>query len=68
MVSVLTRAIEYSSSLRFLDLSNNEIRENGAKEIGSMIVNNNSLAVLFLHWNKLQNKGGSYIAKAMSKN
>lgn len=33
-----------------------------------MIVNNTSLSVLFLHWNKLQSKGGQYIAKAMSKN
>jgi len=51
-----------------LDLSKNEIRENGAKDIAQMIVGNTSLAVLFLHWNKIQSKGGSYIAKAMAKN
>ena len=33
-----------------------------------MISINTSLVVLFLHWNKLGARGGSYIAKAMSKN
>lgn len=52
-VTVIANSIEYNHSIRYLDLSKNEIREGGAKEIGSMIVNNSSLAVLFLHWNKL---------------
>jgi len=53
IASMLARAIEYNQTLRFLDLSKNEIRESGAKDLAQMIVGNTSLAVLFLHWNKI---------------
>lgn len=44
------------------------IREQGALDLAQMITGNNTLVVLFLHWNKLFPRGGLAIAKALSKN
>ena len=65
---VLANALEYNNHLRYFNLSRNNIMEAGAKEISLMLVQNSSLTVLFLHWNKLQPRGGQYIANALSKN
>ena len=65
---ILCNVIEYSSSLRFLDLSRNDISPAGAKHISSILVSNSSLLVLFIHWNPLLSQGGQYIARAVSKN
>ena len=61
-VSILAKSVEYNNTLKFLDLSHNHIREQGALHIANMVANNFCLVVLFLHWNHLQAKGGSYIA------
>ncbi len=33
-----------------------------------MITGNMSLSILFLHWNKIQPRGGTALAKSLSKN
>lgn len=51
-----------------MDLSHNLIHEVGALAIANMLILNNSINVLFLHWNQLQPRGGSELARALSKN
>ena len=36
--------------------------------MAKMIASNTTLAILFLHWNKLQPRGGAEIAKALLRN
>jgi len=49
----IVKALEYNTSLKFVNLSRNQIREPGALDIAKMIEVNTTLVVFFLHWNKL---------------
>lgn len=51
--AVICKASEYNTNLKFLDLSRNDIKENGAKDIANLISLNTSIVVLFVHWNPL---------------
>ena len=44
------------------------ISDLGALDLADMIIGNNGLLVLFLHWNKLLPRGGAAIAKSLCKN
>eukprot|EP00347_Sterkiella_histriomuscorum_P006983 403350697 len=69
IVKILSKSlIEDNSTLRFLNLSKNDINFNGAYYLGELLKDNSTLSVLFLHWNKLQAKGGQYIALALQVN
>ena len=50
-VEHLCHALEDNRKLKFLDISNNKINQFGAFHIGRMLLNNQCLSVLFLHYN-----------------
>ena len=54
--------------LRFLDLRDNGITKEGATEFSKRLVDNHSLVVLLLCWNKIGSKGGLALANALKKN
>lgn len=54
--------------LKFLDISNNKINQLGAFDIGRMLLNNQCLSVLFVHYNQLCPVGGQHIAEGLVEN
>jgi Ran GTPase-activating protein (RanGAP) involved in mRNA processing and transport len=64
-MKLLADSLKYDDSLTFLNLSKNGITEVGAQYLGMVLEKNQALRVLFLHWNKLQAKGGMHLAKAL---
>ena len=58
----------FSNSIKFLDLSHNEITKEGCKHIRLFLEKNTSLTVLFLHWNIFNAAGGKEIAYSLIKN
>jgi len=58
----------YNEKLRFLDISNNNIKAQGAIDFGRWVAPNGKLAVLFMHWNPIGFKGGEAIAKILQTN
>jgi Ran GTPase-activating protein (RanGAP) involved in mRNA processing and transport len=50
----LLQGLNFNFSIRFLNLSQNNISELGAKYIKKYLKENTILRVLFLHWNNLQ--------------
>lgn len=49
----LLQGLNFNFSIRFLNLSQNNISELGAKYIKKYLKENTILRVLFLHWNNL---------------
>ena len=48
--------------------SKNEITDKGAGCISHILIKNNKLRSISLHWNRIRYKGGFIIAKALDKN
>ena len=68
VVQIILDGIKHSENTRFLDLSHNEITEVGCKYIRDFLTFNNTLQVLFLHWNVFGAAGGKHIAHSLTKN
>jgi hypothetical protein len=62
------QALLYNKTLTLLDLSNNNIGDEGSKFISLMIRNCKSLRVLFLRNNNIGNEGIKLIAEALKTN
>jgi Ran GTPase-activating protein (RanGAP) involved in mRNA processing and transport len=56
------------SNVTYLNFSKNDITNLGAEYIAKLLPYlSEQLNVLFLHWNKISGKGGSLLAKAITK-
>jgi Ran GTPase-activating protein (RanGAP) involved in mRNA processing and transport len=67
-LSVILGSLKHNLGVTFLNLSQNNITELGAKTIKHFLSANNTIRVLFLHWNKLGLQGSKRIAKALVTN
>lgn len=67
-LDVLLNSLKYNLGVTFLNLSQNNITELGAKTIKHFLSSNNTIRVLFLHWNKLGLQGSKRIAKSLITN
>lgn len=68
VLSGFMEGMKYNISLRFMNLSHNNITAVGAKYIKHYLRDNSSLRVLFLHWNQLGALGSKRIAKSLLTN
>ena len=67
-LKIFLDGMKFNHHLRFLNLSQNGITSEGAKYIKHFLIRNQTLRVLFLHWNALGSKGSKRIAKAIGIN
>lgn len=65
---LIADATEYNLSIKFLNLSRNEISAVGAVPLAKMISNDATLSVLFLYWNPLKAEGAKIIAESLINN
>lgn len=57
-----------NTTLRFLDISDNKITHKGVTKLSEGLYKNHTLAVLFLHWNNLDYRGGHALARMLAVN
>ncbi|CAL9699623.1 unnamed protein product [Knipowitschia caucasica] len=66
--SLFCEGLASNSSLKQLDLRNNQINPQGAAELSQALRRNNSLEVLDLRWNNIGLVGGRSLLEALQKN
>lgn len=67
-ITYLVKTIEFLKFLKLLDLTGNDIKENGVRILSEGLKNNKSLLQLYLDKNNIQANGGFYLADALIKN
>jgi Ran GTPase-activating protein (RanGAP) involved in mRNA processing and transport len=67
-ITNLLEGLTYNTSLRLLNLSQNNIGELGARAIKHYLRSNSNLRILYMRWNSLGVKGSKRIAKALTTN
>ncbi|XP_020773844.1 leucine-rich repeat-containing protein 45 [Boleophthalmus pectinirostris] len=66
--SLFCEGLASNSSLKELDLRNNQINPQGASELSQALRRNNSLEMLDLRWNNIGLLGGRSLLEALQKN
>jgi len=56
------------SSIKYLNLSKNNISDKGAVSLGELIYTNSSITALFFSWNEIKGEGSTHIAKGLKEN
>jgi len=54
---LIRKGVVLSNQLRVLNLSRNQITDNGTQWVSEMIEGSAKLEVLLLHWNQIRGKG-----------
>lgn len=67
MISFL-EGLKFNTSLKLLNISQNNISDLGARAVKHYIRSNSNLRVLYMRWNSLGVKGSKRIAKALTTN
>ena len=56
------------SSIKYLNLSRNNITDRGGTSLGELIYTNSSITALFIGWNEIKGEGSQHIAKGLMEN
>lgn len=64
-IILLSKVLLDNRSLKYLNISRNNVTDIGASAVAKMLSKNDVLNVLFMHWNKIREVGGHNIAKAL---
>ena len=67
-IELMKESLSYNRYLKHLNLSKNNLSNKAAETLSQILIMNNSITVLFLHWNKIQGKGAISLFKALEKN
>jgi len=67
-VKTLCDSLKGNQQLKYLNLSKNNLNDECSEYISDMLHFNESLNVLFLHWNKIRSRGAILLAKALETN
>lgn len=65
--NILCKGLENNNKVSYINFSKNEITDIGLKFICSLLNLNDSINVVFLHWNRILGKGGAFLADVLSK-
>ena len=64
-IAKLVKSLVFGNRIYYLNVSDNEISDFGARNLAILLCECDTLRVLFLHYNRVMGRGGGEIARAI---